>query len=70
MNYKCGHKACDICGGNEGQHRLTTHGQLMACESCVRRAVEFAYHAACTWAVGEIDPAKPCGYCRTPKEQP
>lgn len=64
MNYKCQHRGCDICGTSEKSERLKQFGALSACDSCVQRAVKFAYDAACTWACGEIDLAKPCRHCR------
>jgi len=60
---KCQHRMCDLCGGrdcteNRGMRRF---GNIIACDSCQKRAVEHAYNAACTWGGTEIDHDKPCG---------
>jgi len=42
---------CDLCGRNRGKMEIVfaKYGELSFCRSCTRKAVKFAYEAACTF---------------------
>lgn len=62
MVYDCGHEGCDICGVREcDKVYLKKYYTYLLCEPCLRKAIGWAYEAACTFGGIVIDPKKQCG---------
>ena len=61
MNYKCGHKGCDICGGRKCDGLVLTNiGEYIVCKYCVQKAIKLAIHVSESFST-YIDLDKPCG---------